>query len=81
MRLVLVKAEEIWHLGTTPAWMARFQSEIRVRDAEKARFMVLHPLLALPRAMVPERPDSLAAPDTPYLLARMIHALLTTESR
>ncbi len=31
--------------------------------------------------MMPERPDYLAAPDTPTLLARMIHALLTTESR
>ncbi|WP_248324259.1 MULTISPECIES: helix-turn-helix domain-containing protein [unclassified Caballeronia] len=81
VRLDLVKAEEIWHPGATPALMARFQSEIRVRDAEKARFMVLHTLLALPRAMVLERPDYLAAPDTPYLLARMIHALLTTESR
>lgn len=30
---------------------------------------------------MPERPDYLAAPDTPTLLARMIHALLTTESR
>jgi hypothetical protein len=81
VRLDLVKAREIWHTGATPALMARFDAEIRVRDPELAQFMVFHTLLALPRAMVLERPAYLAASDTPYLLARMIHALLTTESR
>jgi AcrR family transcriptional regulator len=79
VRLDLVKAREIWQAGATPALMARFDSEIRVRDLEMARFLVLHTLLVLPRAMVLERPDYLAAPDTPWLLARMIHALLTTD--
>ncbi|WP_244850960.1 TetR family transcriptional regulator [Caballeronia sp. SL2Y3] len=69
VRLDLVKAEDIWHPGATPTRRARFESEIRVRDAKKARFMALHTLLALPRAMVLD------------LLARMIHALLTTASR
>lgn len=81
VRLDLVKAREVWEAGATPALMARFDSEIRVRDPEMARFLVLHTLLALPRAMVLERPDYLAAPDAPWLLARMVHALLTTEPR
>ncbi|CAB3778481.1 hypothetical protein LMG28688_00602 [Paraburkholderia caffeinitolerans] len=81
VRLDLVKAHGIWHSGATPALMIRFESEIRVRDPEMAEFLVLHTLLALPRAMVLERPGYLAAPDTPYLLARMIHALLTSGTR
>lgn len=81
VRLDLVKAREIWQTGATPALMARFDSEIRVRDLERAQFLVLHTLLALPRAMVLERPEYLSAQDTPYLLARMVHALLTTDSR
>lgn len=81
VRLDLIKAREIWHSGATAALMARFASEIRMRDPEMAGFMVLQTLLALPRAMVLERPAYLAARDTPYLLARMIHALLTTEAR
>ncbi|MFM0326923.1 TetR family transcriptional regulator [Caballeronia glebae] len=81
VRLDLVKAREIWHAGATPALMARFDAEIRVRDLELAQFLVFQTLLALPRAMVLERPAYLSSPDTPYLLARMIHALLTTETR
>ncbi|UVE19558.1 hypothetical protein NVV93_09380 [Pseudomonas sp. LS44] len=35
-------------------------------------------VIALPRALLLERPQYLLAPDTVRLLARMIHTLLTT---
>ncbi|MFM0336361.1 TetR/AcrR family transcriptional regulator [Paraburkholderia fungorum] len=77
VRLDLVKTKQLWHAVATPALMARFASEIRVRDWAQAEFLVFQTLLALPRAMVLERPEYLVDSDTPYLIARMVHALLT----
>ncbi|WP_454739993.1 hypothetical protein [Cupriavidus necator] len=58
--------------------MERFPDEVLVRDRAKARFMVFHAILALPRAMGLMRPKYLFEPDTKILLARMLPALLTT---
>ncbi|MNC82786.1 hypothetical protein D3C75_1364390 [compost metagenome] len=57
--------------------MRRFASEIRVKDREKAEFLVFQTLTALPRAILLERPDYLTDEDTPRMLARMLYALLT----
>lgn len=78
VRLDLVKAKQLWNTSATATLMERFASEIRVKDREKAEFLVLHTLLTLPRAMLLERPDYLVADDTALMIARMVHALLTT---
>ncbi|MDD2058534.1 TetR/AcrR family transcriptional regulator [Pseudomonas sp. GD03860] len=78
VRLDLVKAKQLWSTSATSTLMERFASEIRVRDREKAEFLVLHTLLTLPRAMLLEKPEYLVADDTPLMIARMVHALLTT---
>jgi len=63
-----------------PALLERFPDEIAVRNREKAGFLAHQAILALPRAIVLEKPEYLADPDTPILLARMLHALLTTNT-
>jgi AcrR family transcriptional regulator len=78
VRLDLVKAKQIWDSSATSTLMKRFASEICVKDREKAEFLVYQTLLALPRAMLLERPGYLTDEDTPLLMARMLHALLTT---
>ncbi|MCY1343387.1 hypothetical protein D9M69_294040 [compost metagenome] len=78
VRLDLVKAERFWAGLVIPALVERFSSEVLVRDREKAGFLAYQAVIALPRALLLERPQYLVAPDTVRLLARMIHALLTT---
>ncbi|RJG26432.1 TetR/AcrR family transcriptional regulator [Massilia cavernae] len=78
VRLDLVKPEFTWPSVATNALMKRFPDEILMRDGEKARFLVYQTILALPRAMGLMKPEYLGEPDTPRLLARMLHALLTT---
>ncbi|MCY1396997.1 Bacterial regulatory protein, tetR family [compost metagenome] len=78
VRLDMVKAKQLWTTSATSVLMKRFASEITVKDREKAEFLVYHTLLALPRAMLLEKPHYLIADDTPVMIARMVHALLTT---
>ncbi len=56
----------------------RFSHEVTVRDRDKAMFFIYHTIQALPRVITLERPQYLDEPDTLVLLARMLHALLTT---
>ncbi len=81
VRLNLVTPDPFWRHAITPALLARFADEIKVEDARKARFLVYQTLMALPRAMVLERPDCLADPHTPHLIARMLCALLKSTAR
>ncbi|MWV17035.1 TetR family transcriptional regulator [Pseudomonas sp. L-22-4S-12] len=78
VRLDLVKAERFWSSMVIPTLVERFSDEVLVRDREKAGFLAYQAVIALPRALLLERPQYLLAPDTVRLLARMIHALLTT---
>jgi AcrR family transcriptional regulator len=77
VRLDLIKAKQLWSTSTTSALMSRFASEITLKDREKVEFLAYQTLLALPRAMLLERPGYLTDEDTPVLMARMLHALLT----
>jgi AcrR family transcriptional regulator len=77
VRLDLIKAKQLWSTSTTSALMSRFASEITQKDREKVEFLAYQTLLALPRAMLLERPGYLTDEDTPVLMARMLHALLT----
>ncbi|EJN35080.1 transcriptional regulator [Pseudomonas sp. GM78] len=78
VRLDLIKARQIWDTTATATLMQRFASEVVVKDREKAEFLVYQTLLALPRAMLLEKPGYLTDQDTPLMIARMLHALLTT---
>lgn len=78
VRLDLVKSESFWSAVAMPALMEKFGDEVVVRDREKAAFLAHHVLLAVPRAIVLGRPHYLAEDDTPMLIARMLHALLST---
>lgn len=78
VRLDLVKPAQYWTSMATDALMERFPDEVAVRDRAKARFMAFHTILALPRAMALLQPAYLADADTQVLMARMLHALLTT---
>ncbi|MNQ98675.1 Bacterial regulatory protein, tetR family [compost metagenome] len=78
VRLDLVKTKRLWTACMTPALMQRFAAEVRVKDKRKAEFMVYQTLLALTRSMVLERPGYLKDEDSSVLIARMVHALLTT---
>ena len=77
VRLDVVKAKQLWSATASSALMQRFADEIRVKDREKAEFLVYQTWSALPRAMLLERPGYLTDPDTPQMLARMLHAMLT----
>jgi AcrR family transcriptional regulator len=77
VRLDLIKSENFWSAVAMPALMARFSDEVLVRDRQKASFLAHQVILAIPRAMVIGRPHYLGEADTPVLLARMLHALLT----
>lgn len=79
VRLALVKPEHAWPSVATNALMERFPDEVRVHNREKARFLVFQTILALPRAMVLMKPEYLGEEDTQVLLARMLHAVLTTD--
>lgn len=77
VRLDVVKAKQLWTTTASSALMTRFASEIQVKDRDKAEFLMYQTLTALPRAILLERPCYLADEDTPRLLARMLHAMLT----
>ncbi|MCY1398065.1 hypothetical protein D9M71_130910 [compost metagenome] len=79
VRLDMVKPEQFWALQVMPVLVERFSSEVLVRDRELAGFLAFQAVLALPRALVIERPEYLQAPETVRLLSRMIYAVLTTE--
>jgi AcrR family transcriptional regulator len=77
VRLDLAKSERLWPGIATPALLERFCDEVRVRDRDKALFLFYQTIQALPRAITIEKPAYLGQADTPLLLARMLHALLT----
>jgi AcrR family transcriptional regulator len=78
VRLEIVKPERFWISIVIPALVERFSDEVRVRDREKAGFLAYQAVTALPRALLIEKPEYLLEDDTVRLLARMLHALLTT---
>ena len=80
VRLDLVKPRNFWSAVVIPALLERFPDEIIVRDREKAVFLAHQTVLSLPRAIVLEKPEYLADPDTPILLARTLHALLAANT-
>jgi AcrR family transcriptional regulator len=77
VRLDVVKSRQIWTSTASSALMQRFAGEIQVKDREKAEFLMYQTLTAIPRAILLERPCYITDEDTPRLLARMLHALLT----
>lgn len=77
VRLNVIKAKQLWNSSPRSALMTRFASEIRVKDREKAEFLLVQTLTALPRAILLERSGYLSDEDTPRLMARMLNALLT----
>lgn len=76
--MVRTEGEGFWTSQVIPALVKRFSSEVLVRDREKAGFLAYQAVTAIPRALVIERPEYLLQADTLHLLARMLHALLTT---
>ncbi|MNT41451.1 hypothetical protein D3C72_1778110 [compost metagenome] len=78
VRLEIVKPERFWISTVIPALVERFSEEVRVRDREKVGFLAYQAVIALPRALLIEKPEYLVEDDTVRLLARMLHALLTT---
>ncbi|MCY1280651.1 hypothetical protein D9M70_294400 [compost metagenome] len=78
VRLEIVKPERFWISTVIPALVERFSEEVRVRDREKVGFLAYQAVTALPRALLIEKPEYLVEDDTVRLLARMLHALLTT---
>ncbi|MOA40528.1 hypothetical protein D3C78_1624140 [compost metagenome] len=79
VRLEMVKSEQSWAAQVLPVLVERFSSEVVVRDRELAGFLAFQAVLALPRALVIDRPEYLLAPEAVRLLSRMIHAVLTAE--
>jgi AcrR family transcriptional regulator len=77
VRLDLVTPTNFWSAFVIPALLERFPDEVCARHREKAGFLAHQAILALPRAIVLERPQYLADPDTAVLLARTVHALLS----
>lgn len=78
VRLEIVKPERFWIAMVIPALVQRFSEQIQVSDREKAGFLAYQAVTALPRALLIEKPEYLLQEDTVRMLARMIHALLTT---
>ncbi|WP_160109801.1 TetR/AcrR family transcriptional regulator [Pseudomonas izuensis] len=78
VRLDIVKPERFWISMVIPALVQRFSDQVLVRDREKAGFLAYQAVTALPRALLIEKPEYLLDADTVRLLARMLHALLTT---
>ncbi|MFK8333063.1 TetR/AcrR family transcriptional regulator [Pseudomonas sp. BJa5] len=78
VRLEIVKPERFWISRVIPALVERFSDQVVVRDREKAGFLAYQAVTALPRALLIEKPHYLLEDDTVRLLARMLHALLTT---
>jgi len=80
VRLDLIKPKNFWSAVVIPALLERFPGEVVVRDREKATFLAHQAVLALPRAIVLERPQYLVDADTPVLIAGAIHAMLTANT-
>jgi len=78
VRLEIVKPERFWISMVIPALVQRFSDQVLVHDREKAGFLAYQAVIALPRALLIEKPDYLLQDDTVRMLARMLHALLTT---
>jgi AcrR family transcriptional regulator len=78
VRLEIVKPERFWIAMVIPALVQRFSNQVLVRDREKAGFLAYQAVTALPRALLIEKPQYLIEDSTVRMLARMIHALLTT---
>lgn len=78
VRLEMVKPERFWISMVIPALVQRFSSEVQVSDRAKAGFLAYQAVTALPRALLIEQPAYLLEEDTVRMLARMLHALLTT---
>lgn len=76
VRLEMVESEPFWSSQVIPALMQRFADEVRVDNREIAGFLAYQAVLALPRALVIERPEFLREAESVRLLARMLHALL-----
>ncbi|MNE63426.1 hypothetical protein D3C80_1587760 [compost metagenome] len=79
VRLEIVKPERFWISMVIPALVQRFSDQVLVRDRDKAGFLAYQAVTALPRALLIEEPEYLLQDDTVRMLARMLHALLTTE--
>ncbi|MEG0858176.1 MAG: TetR/AcrR family transcriptional regulator [Pseudomonas sp.] len=79
VRLEIVKPERFWISMVIPALVQRFSDQVLVRDREKAGFLAYQAVTALPRALLIEKPHYLIEDTTVRMLARMIHALLTTQ--
>lgn len=79
VRLEIVKPERFWIAMVIPALVKRFSDQVLVRDREKAGFLAYQAVTALPRALLIEKPEYLIEDTTVRMLARMIHALLTTQ--
>ncbi|MBH3429661.1 TetR/AcrR family transcriptional regulator [Pseudomonas alkylphenolica] len=79
VRLEIVKPERFWISMVIPALVQRFSNQVLVRDREKAGFLAYQAVTALPRALLIEKPHYLIEDTTVRMLARMIHALLTTQ--
>ena len=80
VRLDVVKAKQLWPATASSALMKRFANEITVKNREKAEFLVYQTLSALTRAILLEKPAYLTDKDTPVLMARMLHGMLTDVS-
>lgn len=81
VRLDLIKSESLWSVMVAPVLFERFADEIVVSDRATARFLFDHTVQALTRTMMIEKPELLGQPATPIMLARMLHALLTSPHR
>ncbi|VVM97699.1 hypothetical protein PS862_01511 [Pseudomonas fluorescens] len=80
VRLDVVKAKQLWPVTASSALMKRFANEISVKNRDKAEFLVYQTLSALTRAILLEKPAYLTDADTPRLMARMLHGMLTDPS-
>lgn len=78
MRLNRLKAGQALSESATQALMCRFANEVRVENWEKARFLAFHTMLGVSRAILLERSDYLTEKGTVTMMARMVHAVLTT---
>ncbi len=81
VRLDLIRPDNFWSSCVTPVLLEKFAGELAVRDEEKVRFLLYQTLMAIPRAIVLEKPEYLGDTDTGVLLATMLNALLTGRAR
>lgn len=77
VRLDLILTEKTLAATIVDGLFTRFDSEITVRERDKARFLTHQTLLSLMRATALLRRDYLHEPSTLQMIGRMIHVLLT----